>query len=292
MDAVLAETGVSEEVLLAGGGRVGVLSLPAGDPDPDPDRPAVLILNSGVIHRVGACRLSVRLARHLALAGHVAYRFDHSGIGDSPPSRSGLELDAGQVSEIVEAMNELERRTGASRFILYGLCSGARAGFHAALEDARVVGLVQVDGFAYRTLRHHVLKGIRRLRHVRTLPRVLGRWLGFRRPPVREQTDGDMWVQEWPDYPPREEVAAGYARLVARDVRIHAIYTGSWRDEYNYRRQFVEMYRGVDFNGLLTLQFLPHAQHILPHPDDQELVVQGVTAWVAREFNQAPGTEA
>jgi hypothetical protein len=289
MDAVMKKTGVSEEVLLAGDGLVGIVSLPAGDPDPD--RPALLILNSGVIHRVGACRLSVKLARRMASAGHVSCRFDHSGIGDSPPSRSGLEVDAGQVSEIVDVMNAVERRTGVSRFLLYGLCSGARAGFHAALDDSRVVGIVQVDGFAYRTPRHYLLKGIRRLRHFRTVPRVLGRWLGLRKPPVREEAGADMWVQEWPDYPPRGEVAAGYARLVERGVRIHAIYTGSWKDEYNYRRQFFEMYQGVEFRGMLTLCYLPHAQHILPHPEDQERVVEGVAGWVVTEFNPAPETE-
>jgi hypothetical protein len=190
----------------------------------------------------------------------------------------------------VEAMTAVERRTGVSRFVLYGLCSGARAGFHAALADSRVVGIVQVDGFAYRTFRYHLLKGLRRLRDLDTVPRVLGRWLGLRRPPVREEVGGDMSVQEWPDYPPREEVAAGYARLVARGVRIHAIYTGSWKDEYNYRRQFLEMYRGVDFGGLLTLRYLPHAQHILPHPDDQKLVVGGVTEWVVAGPSHGPGT--
>lgn len=287
MDAVVKENGVTEEVLLAGDGLVGIVSLPAGGPDRS--RPAILILNSGVIHRVGACRLSVKLARHLAGSGHVVYRFDHSGIGDSPPSRSGLEMDAGQVSEIEDAMTAVERRTGASHFILYGLCSGARAAFHAALADTRVVGIVQVDGFAYRTVRHYLLKGMRRLRDFRTVPRVLARWLGLRKAPAREGTGEDMWVQQWPDYPPQETVAAGYARLVERGVRIHAIYTGSWQDEYNYHRQFLDMYRGVDFGTLLTLRHLPDAYHILPHPDDQQRVMEEVTGWVTTEFPSASG---
>ncbi len=290
MDTVVKESAVSEEILPIGDGLVGVVCLPAGGPEAD--LPVVLILNSGVIHRVGACRVSVKLARNLASAGYVAYRFDHSGIGDSPPSRSGLDVDAGQVSEIVKAMTVLEHRTGSSRFILYGLCSGARAGFQAALADSRVVGIVQVDGFAYRTFRYYLLKSLRRLRHFRTIPRVLGRWLGLIKPPVRDGTDGDMWVQEWPDYPPQEEVAAGYARLVERGVRIRAIYTGSWKDEYNYHGQFFDMYPGVDFGGLLSLQYLPHAQHILPHPSDQGRVVEGVTEWVVTEFTHGSGTEA
>ena len=34
----------------------------------DPDKPGVLLLNSGVIHHIGACRLSVKLARRIAEA--------------------------------------------------------------------------------------------------------------------------------------------------------------------------------------------------------------------------------
>ncbi len=64
---------------------VGLLTEPV---NPDPGAPAVLILNSGVMHHVGTCRMSVRLARAFADQGVAALRFDFSGIGDSP-SRSG-----------------------------------------------------------------------------------------------------------------------------------------------------------------------------------------------------------
>jgi len=276
---------VREEVLLVEGGLVGILSFPSGGMERT--RPALVILNSGVIHRVGACRLSVKLARRLAASGHPVLRFDHSGIGDSPPSRSGLPMEEGQVGEILSAITAVQRRTGTSNFILYGLCSGARAAFHAALDDTRIVGIVQVDGFAYRTPRFYLTKVMKRLRDPRAVPRILGRWTGLKRPPPPREPGEDMWVQEWPDYPPRETVKAGYARLVDRGVRIHPIFTGSWKDEYNYERQFLEMYRGVHFGELLTLLHLPEAHHVLPHPDHQERVVAEVSRWVREEFPPA-----
>ena len=45
---------------------IGVMS----DPDTfDASKPAMLLLNSGVLHHVGACRASVKLARAVAAAG-------------------------------------------------------------------------------------------------------------------------------------------------------------------------------------------------------------------------------
>ena len=69
---------------------VGVLSEPEVDNNPTP-RVAVILLNSGVIHRVGSCRLSVTLARSLCeKAGLTTFRFDFSGIGDSDARRGTL----------------------------------------------------------------------------------------------------------------------------------------------------------------------------------------------------------
>lgn len=289
MKAVTVGAGVTEEVLLTEDGLVGVLSCPDGLQRTD--RPVLVILNSGVIHRVGACRFSVKLARRLASSGHAVFRFDHSGIGDSPPSGADLDMEAAQVAEIISALDAVQKRIGADRFIVYGLCSGARGAYNAALEDPRIVGIIQVDGFAFRTLRYYLVKAVKRLRKPRSVLRVLGRWTGLWTPPSPDEPGEDMWVQQWPAYPPKETVERGYVSLVERGVRIHAIYTGSWDDVYNYGRQFLDMYRSVDFDGLLTLLHLPSAYHILPDPAHQDLVAEAVSRWVTGEFSPSPGTE-
>ena len=46
--------------------------------------PTVVLLNAGIVHRVGPNRMHVLLARALAAAGISSLRFDMSGIGDSP----------------------------------------------------------------------------------------------------------------------------------------------------------------------------------------------------------------
>src|SRR5690606_19688858 len=103
---------------------VGVVSSAASTGN-ESDRPLVLVLNSGIIHRVGANRMSVALARRLAADGHDVVRFDLSGIGDSESRVDGLPpLDAG-LADIREVIDSLEAARQARRFVLAGLCSGA-----------------------------------------------------------------------------------------------------------------------------------------------------------------------
>jgi alpha/beta superfamily hydrolase len=47
------------------------------------DKPGVVLLNPGIVHRVGPGRIYVKIARALAEQGFTVLRFDFSGIGDS-----------------------------------------------------------------------------------------------------------------------------------------------------------------------------------------------------------------
>ena len=47
--------------------------------------PIIVILNTGIIHRVGHQRKFVILARELAERGYSVVRFDFGGIGDREP---------------------------------------------------------------------------------------------------------------------------------------------------------------------------------------------------------------
>ncbi|HWU86648.1 MAG TPA: hypothetical protein VN253_05215, partial [Kofleriaceae bacterium] len=49
------------------------------------ERPFAVLLNSGLMHRVGPFRTGVELARSLAARGVRVLRYDRSGLGDSRP---------------------------------------------------------------------------------------------------------------------------------------------------------------------------------------------------------------
>ena len=57
-----------------------------------PNAPTMVILSSGILHRPGASRLYVQIARALAEDGFTSLRFDFSGIGDSAVRRDAIPI--------------------------------------------------------------------------------------------------------------------------------------------------------------------------------------------------------
>ena len=137
-----------EKAILFGASKslVGVVTDPGED---EGARPAVILLNSGIIHRVGPNRLYVTLARRLARSGFVVLRFDLSGIGDSVIRRDNLPFERSSVQETQEAMEYLAATRGVDRFLLAGICTGAVVAYHTARVDQRVVGAVLINGQGY-----------------------------------------------------------------------------------------------------------------------------------------------
>ncbi len=131
-----------EEALVFGtSSLVGVLT----HPERPSDRSAVLLLNAGLIHRVGPSRLYVKLARALAREGFAVLRFDLSGVGDSDTRRDTATFEKNSIAETREAMDEIERRLGIESFDLIGLCSGALVAFCTACVDERVKGVACIN---------------------------------------------------------------------------------------------------------------------------------------------------
>jgi pimeloyl-ACP methyl ester carboxylesterase len=125
--------------------RVGIVTTPA-DLAASRSKPAVVLLNAGLLHRVGPNRLHAKLARRLAAGGHLVLRFDFSGIGDSPARRDGLPFEQAAQLETFEALNFLAQRYEAIRFVACGLCSGGDVALRAALKDPRISGAIMING--------------------------------------------------------------------------------------------------------------------------------------------------
>lgn len=267
---------------------VGVWTEP--DPEIRGERPAVLLLNAGILHRVGPSRMNVRLARALADQGFPCLRFDFSGIGDSPSRPDSLPFEESSVREIRAAMDHLEETRGVDRFVLFGLCSGADAALHGAVADERVVGLVPVDGHAYRTWRYYVHRYLPRLFRAQSWKNLLtgrtyvGPWIrrllgrdgggeqGDRRP------DEEVRIFQRPQ-PPREEAEEWMRTLVDRKVRMLHVFSGGMAENYNYHSQFRDMYRRVDFRGLARVAYFEDSTHTFTDLVHLDRLVRTVTAW-------------
>lgn len=108
------------------------------------DLPAILFLNSGILHHIGQNRLHVRMARHFAMRGFLSMRMDFSAIGDSPTSSQPGRIEERWLQEISAALARL-KAFGAKEFIIYGNCSGARMALLAACSKARISAVIPVN---------------------------------------------------------------------------------------------------------------------------------------------------
>jgi hypothetical protein len=111
----------------------GVFSKPVRD---TPRETGIVLVNAGAISRVGPQRLYVTMAREWAAKGFRVLRMDIGGIGDSRPAPGAIENETyppAAVDDIMVGIDAL-RRAGCKRVVVAGLCSGAHAAFHLAIE--------------------------------------------------------------------------------------------------------------------------------------------------------------
>jgi len=252
----------------------------------DPDKPAVLILNSGIMHHVGSCRLSVKIARQLAKSNILSLRFDFSGIGDSE-NRSGTQsFHETSIAEITEAMDYLEKKRGIKKFIVFGLCSGADASYDIALVDQRVIAMVQIDPYCYRTwkwyIRHYGPKLLSLETWLHSLSVRLKKQdkpLGFSESVDINNLETASYVREFPE---RNEIASGLKALVNRNICMYSIITGGQSEIINHNSQFKESFSDVDFGNLLTVEYYPKMDHIITNPEYQRIVIDSICTWINR----------
>jgi hypothetical protein len=248
-------------------------------------RTAMLLMNSGVMHRVGACRLSVRIARAVCdQLGIPTVRFDFSGVGDSEARHQAADFETAGEREVREVMDYLSESRGINQFVLYGLCSGAHVACRVAAVDPRVRYLIQIDGHCYATRKSNLRHYGKRLLSPARWPRAVARLLrGSPRPRTGAEIAGvDPNFFEVPDFgltPRREDIAKRLQGVVSNGVELYCIYTGN-DPTYNYLNQFRDCYHEVDFGSRLTLSHLPDSSHIVPEPHCQVEVVKGIVEWL------------
>ena len=141
---------MNEHALLLGKSQpvVGIVTEPSRLPPAD-RAVAVILSNSGIVHRVGPSCAYVRIARGLAAEGIVTARIDHRGIGDSAPRTDTRQFHDAAVAELREVMDDLGDRWGIRRFVIGGICLGASLGFQTASVDDRVRGVVMINGVGH-----------------------------------------------------------------------------------------------------------------------------------------------
>lgn len=268
-------------------------------PDPSFDavakaRTGIILFNSGIVHRIGPHRINVNLARSLARQGIPSLRFDLSGLGDSARIAGERSFEEQAVADIRAAMTALEKATGASRFGLFGFCSGAYHGYNAAQADERIAGLLLFDAYRYPTFRSHLNRLLLRFRQygvVRNiarlainLPRQLAARLYYRCKGATAPRAASVGFIV--DNTSKKDFAREVAKLLDRGVNVAMAFAGEGFEMYNYPRQFHDAFRSLGITDRIDAAFFPDLDHVVTGAAAQQTLVDHVVRW-ARQLDAA-----
>jgi dienelactone hydrolase len=244
--------------------------------------PVVLLVNAGVIHRVGPHRLHVRLARRLAQAGHFTMRMDLSGIGDSGAIPDQLSFRASSVADITTAIDHATANDSAASVIVFGICSGADNALAAAEADARIVGLVLVDPPCYATSRARLRSLRARLLSPAAWFSLPAKMLARLRTRLSTPPEAASVSSGGRQPPPLEDYRRQLTGLTARGVRILSIYSAALGVRYNHADQLYESF--PELRGKLDSVYCPNANHTFTETAQQTVLISTVADWCERRF--------
>lgn len=276
---------------------LGILTEPPAGTTPNGR--GVVLLNAGLLHRVGPSRLHVQVARALAPLGYTVMRFDFSGIGDSEARRDGLAFEQSAVLEVQAAMDQLASTRNIHDFALMGLCSGADAAFLSAVADPRVSAVVQLDPWVYHTWKYALHRWARRLLDLRTWRKVFSRE-GLERLVLRplhlaaggprdEGVGENVVVSHYSrEFPPQAQVEAQLRTLLDRGVRLLCIFSGGMPEHISYGAQYRECFKGLDMGTRVEVIYDPSAEHIFSALHHQQMVVEATRQWLVKAHAGTP----
>lgn len=245
--------------------------------------PIALILNAGIVHRIGPFRLNVDIARQLAELGFSTLRMDLSGLGDSGPRTGKLELENRAELDAADAMSFLQQETGVNEFVIVGLCSGAYNAHCVAVKDQRVVGGVFMDGIVFRTfgyfLRHHFARVFRPRFWRNAFKRRIYSGASTSEPDGNVLAESEFFGGDLS----KDEVVNDLVGLMDRGVEMLFLYTDGY-DDICGRSQFREMYGLRPDEGQLQVEYFPKSEHTYRLTENRQAACERVSNWFVNRF--------
>jgi dienelactone hydrolase len=289
--------GIHDQAVMIGARKtlVGIVTQ-RGDGAPE-DRPVFVILNTGIIHRVGHHRMYVTLARELAEAGYQVLRFDLSGVGDSERREDGLSLLDGVLADVGEVIDWLATARQARRIILVGLCAGADHSLVYGISDSRVCGVVLLDPSIPPTRRYYLRYFVRQsVRPQSWINVATGRgpfWGLIRK--FFGSADDEAWERRrlnLSDPTIRSFLQNAYQRLMDLRIPCLAVFTSGQPNQHNYGRQILDAFPAVPFGDQLQLEYFAGSDHLFTSEADRKRLFGIVMAWAqTAHFTREAGTE-
>lgn len=242
-----------------------------------PNELGVIVLNAGMVHRVGPFRLHVELTRRLNAAGYPTLRFDLATRGDSGASGQPINRADQVLADVSDAMDLLTAQAGCTRFVLLGLCSGAADAHLVARSDSRVAGVVFIDGYVYRTFGFRLRHYLPRLRSARNVLQYLAR----RGTGMLARNESMTFTVQTP---PKAQVRRDYVDMLERGLQLCFIYSGGISRRFNHARQFRECYGQLANHPGVSMSYLADTDHTYVLTGDRKLLLDAIAMWLARNF--------
>ncbi len=258
---------------------------------PAPGDLCCLLMNAGVIHRIGPHRLNVKLARGLAQESVASLRFDLSGLGDSRPPSGSASYTEQSVSDLRAAMDFAAREYGKTRFVIFGICSGAVNAQRAALVDPRVAGIFMLDGFWYTShwTRAVLLWARARAHTPRTLLKSVLRRILPKRRDTASNKKVEIFATDGSGNPSKAQFTAEMDGLTARGCEVFFLYSGSVDHLVSYRAQMSHAFPGAQFIRRSRIERHPDLDHTAMTQHSQKKMVAMVRDWARGVANRGTG---
>ena len=267
----------------------------AKGPPPGTSPPALIFINSGIVHHTGIWRLHVRTARALAESGIASLRFDLSGIGDSENPRTAIPLDDLIRRDLDAAVSYVHEARGVDRVVMMGLCSGAWDSLDAAVRNSGIVGIVAVDLIAdLRTWQFHLIHFKNRLFRLETWanvltgkhPRIRAVFNGIlRRDPAEEPPEaGSGPMLGVRPLLHRDRFREMVSVLQEREAEMLFLYSNGLEENFNHASQFAQAVPDLAAHPRVDTGFFPSADHTFSRRDQQQALIGRVVEWMAERF--------
>ena len=252
--------------------------------------PTAVILNAGIVHRIGPFRLHIDIARQLAAAGYSTLRVDLSGLGDSLPSTEKLGDKNRAVLDVADAFDYLGENQGADKFVLLGLCSGAFNAHQVCVQDSRVVGAVFMDGIVFPTTGYFWRHTVGRLLKPRFYRNAIKRRANFKKQRWINEDAGEELAEGeffFADNLDRHVIARELKDLKTRGVSMLFLYTDGY-DDVCGRKQFREMY-AIAPDDQIQVEYYPKAEHTFRIVENRNIACQRIVDWYQSRYATVAG---
>ena len=246
--------------------------------------PIALILNAGIVHRIGPFRMHVDIARRLAEKGISTLRLDLSGLGGSAPRTGKIEMEERAQMDVSDAMDFLTKQTGVEKFVLLGLCSGAYNAHQVAVRDSRIVGSVFMDGIVFRTVGFFFRYQIGRFFRFRYWRNMIKRRF-LLSGSENSESDGNSLAESefFTNDMSKDSVVNDLKELLNRGCELLFLYTDGY-DDICGRSQFKEMYGMSPDNGQLQVEYYPKSKHTFRLVENRKVACERVASWFEDRF--------